>query len=94
MTQPAPLYPEIESQLETQFDGPSPPDQTPDRYANASSKDEPTAEDPTHQAQALSDSASEKIPDGGYGWVIVACLFSVNASTWGECDSAYLGLAI
>lgn len=23
------------------------------------------------------------IPDGGYGWVCVACVFFINACTWG-----------
>lgn len=22
-------------------------------------------------------------PDGGYGWVVVACVFMINAHTWG-----------
>jgi hypothetical protein len=26
----------------------------------------------------------EQPPDGGYGWVIVACVTAMNAVTWGE----------
>jgi hypothetical protein len=28
-------------------------------------------------------------PDGGYGWVIVACTFIINAHTWGV-NSVYI----
>lgn len=26
---------------------------------------------------------SHDVPDGGYGWVCVACVFWINAHTWG-----------
>lgn len=26
----------------------------------------------------------DKIPDGGYGWVVMACILGSNAVTWGE----------
>ena len=31
-------------------------------------------------------------PDGGYGWVCVACCFLINAHTWGinSCYGSYL----
>ena len=32
----------------------------------------------------LEDDDDDKVPDGGYGWVVVACLVAMNASTWGE----------
>lgn len=31
-------------------------------------------------------------PDGGYGWVCVACIFMVNAHTWGLNSVCSLGL--
>jgi hypothetical protein len=53
------------------------------------------AEDPLYQrnhGQGLDDSTSvaepdrkdpPDVPDGGYGWVCVACVFWINAHTWG-----------
>lgn len=26
----------------------------------------------------------DRIPDGGYGWVIVACVFTINTVAWGK----------
>lgn len=39
-------------------------------------------------SQILDTNPSESVaidvpPDGGYGWVCVACCFTVNAMTWG-----------
>ena len=31
---------------------------------------------------------SDEIPDGGYGWVCTACVFFINAHTWG-INSSY-----
>lgn len=25
----------------------------------------------------------DKVPEGGYGWVVVACSFTINGFTWG-----------
>ncbi len=32
-------------------------------------------------------------PNGGYGWVCVACVFWINAHTWGINSVRYLGLS-
>ena len=49
-----------------------PPDALPD--------EEPTA--------STSNQKAEVLPDGGYGWVCVACCFLINAHTWG-INSSY-----
>ena len=42
-------------------------------------------EDAEHQQYRLSgvEKACDEPPDGGYGWVCVACCFWINAHTWG-----------
>jgi hypothetical protein len=36
------------------------------------------------QPQTVSDEKAENLPpDGGYGWVCVACNFMINGHTWG-----------
>ena len=40
------------------------------------------AEDPEQLAQAQSKEVDQP-PDGGYGWCCVACVFLINAHTWG-----------
>lgn len=42
--------------------------------------DEADGRDHTHEAEAK---PVDIPPDGGYGWVCVACLFVMNAHTWG-----------
>jgi hypothetical protein len=56
---------------------------------------DPAAEDPLYKRdhrQDLNESTpvtepdhknSQDVPDGGYGWVCVACVFWINAHTWG-----------
>ena len=41
-----------------------------------------STDDPAAQAE-------DKIPDGGYGWVIVGCTLSCNAATWGDSSHYY-----
>ena len=37
-----------------------------------------------HQCQPSGvEKAGDEPPDGGYGWVCVACCFWINAHTWG-----------
>ena len=33
-------------------------------------------------------SEQDQIPDGGYGWVVVLCVFVINTATWGKMMSA------
>ena len=40
------------------------------------------AEDPELVAQAQPKEVDQP-PDGGYGWCCVACVFLINAHTWG-----------
>jgi hypothetical protein len=51
-----------------------------------------TAEDPKREHQQGVDDSTvaepdhknpQDLPDGGYGWVCVACVFWINAHTWG-----------
>ncbi|KAF7160941.1 hypothetical protein CNMCM5623_006503 [Aspergillus felis] len=61
---------------------------------------DPAAQDPLYKRdhrQDLDDSTpvsepdhknSQDVPDGGYGWVCVACVFWINALTWG-INSSY-----
>ena len=37
----------------------------------------------TSTAQDMEDNRTECPPDGGYGWICVACCFAVNCFTWG-----------
>ena len=42
---------------------------------------------PTENAQHLSvinDHVQDPPPDGGYAWVIVGVVFTINAFTWGQ----------
>jgi hypothetical protein len=33
-------------------------------------------------------------PDGGYGWVCVACVFLINGHTWGKHQARFLPLPL
>ena len=37
----------------------------------------------THGSKSSEESDVDVVPDGGYGWICVACNFWINASTWG-----------
>lgn len=37
------------------------------------------ADNYTEEIQAPND----EVPEGGYGWVVVACSFTINGFTWG-----------
>jgi len=39
--------------------------------------------DDAMRTHGKSDNFDADIPDGGYGWVVVACMFLQNAATWG-----------
>ena len=39
--------------------------------------------DVEHPTTVLDEKAEDLPPDGGYGWVCVACNFCINAHTWG-----------
>lgn len=34
--------------------------------------------------EQFAEESPSNVPDGGYGWVIVACIGATNAVTWGE----------
>lgn len=58
-----------------------------DRVSLASSRHEPTStqSQPAPHADVDTDEKYNRDvpPDGGYGWVCVACVFWINAHTWG-----------
>jgi hypothetical protein len=37
-----------------------------------------------HEAQLDPIALPDKIPDGGYGWVVMSCIVGINAVTWGK----------
>lgn len=47
------------------------------------------AQDPEQPSQPYESNVAEP-PDGGYGWVCVACCFFINAHTWGINSVRYL----
>lgn len=47
------------------------------------------AQDPEQPSQPHESNVAEP-PDGGYGWVCVACCFFINAHTWGINSVRYL----
>lgn len=50
-------------------------------------------ESSTLQCQPQAEASSHQIPDGGYGWVCVACVCTINAFTWGVLGSYGVYLA-
>jgi hypothetical protein len=48
---------------------------------------------PQVQPLTLHEDSEHQIPDGGYGWIIVACASTVNAFTWGVLSSYGVYLA-
>lgn len=38
------------------------------------------------------DNGSEKLPNGGYGWVCVGCVFWINVCTWGISSVCFLNV--
>lgn len=60
-----------------------------ERASRASSRHEPTNPQSQPQEEQHADLDPEEKykrdvpPDGGYGWVCVACVFWINAHTWG-----------
>lgn len=47
-----------------------------DHNAQSQTEPQPDADEDEKEKRALP-------PDGGYGWVCVACVFWINAHTWG-----------
>ena len=59
-----------------------------DRSSDVFHEKEPPIEESDKSVEAQESKPNEKpqvdeIPDGGYGWVCVACNFWINAHTWG-----------
>ena len=51
---------------------------------NSSSEIEKAASDQSNKEQSKATSPpKDEPPDGGYGWVCVACCALINAHTWG-----------
>jgi hypothetical protein len=46
---------------------------------------------PTNNALTQTTSDVAKPPDGGYGWVIVACNLCINCFTWGVISVSACG---
>ncbi|KAL8703387.1 MAG: hypothetical protein Q9201_003443 [Fulgogasparrea decipioides] len=51
------------------------------------------AEHDPETAQSIENRAADVPPDGGYGWICVACCFWINAHTWGVNSSYGIFLA-
>ena len=45
------------------------------------------AEDPIPITNIPLEKGDDSIPDGGYGWVVIACLVGTNSVTWGQLSS-------
>ena len=57
-------------------------DQLAEPVLNGDSGDALSVQDLEHVTN-IESRAADVPPDGGYGWVCVACVFMVNAHTWG-----------
>ncbi len=44
--------------------------------------------------QDLQDDRANRPPDGGYGWICVACCFAVNCFTWGVVSVSMIAATI
>lgn len=66
-------------------------DPLPATEANGSRRDDEKTlgrQDPEFSAAMIETKAVDSCPNGGYGWVCVACCFCINAHTWG-INSSY-----
>lgn len=96
MTQPAPPPPAATAAADADEKNArrSPTAETPRGAAKAADDDELTIvpdsgssetdpeKTPAARAPATAPEA-DVAPDGGYGWVVVGCVFMINAHTWG-----------
>lgn len=56
-----------------QLNSEAPPGTPPDRVEIAEALDE----------GVVAEHEDDKLPNGGYGWVVVCCILALNACTWG-----------
>jgi hypothetical protein len=50
---------------------------------NMSTKSETIVPSPDPESPVATQNKPDVPPDGGYGWVCVACVFLINGHTWG-----------
>ncbi|TDZ75028.1 putative transporter MCH2 [Colletotrichum trifolii] len=83
------------SQLPTQQDsGHDNVVQMPDSSSRAEEHENEKRRDPSPASPPGSDSSDDvEFKEGGYGWVVVACVFLINAHTWGLNSSYAVFLA-
>jgi hypothetical protein len=55
----------------------------PDLYVSQASEDKTAIEIESEKTPSPDSKVEDVPPDGGYGWVCVACCALINAHTWG-----------
>ena len=66
---------------------------TTKEHGSGTGSEETIAKSGTDQPQVEEKKIVDEPPDGGYGWVCVACCFLINAHTWGINSSYGIFLA-